>query len=215
AFFERDILQQMLAECILKPIEIRHNGLVKIYKHAVLGWQYFSGIDISDGRYDWTAMPMMAHQTNEVVATFHAKIPADEAAYIIDEMGREYNNALLAPERNQPGLAVINKLKDLEYPNLYHQKPTQPGWWTSGGSNPTSRGAILHELRVPLAKREIVIYDPEIIREHMSFFQPKDNVPQAARGAHDDWVLAMAITWQMRKFVKSKFVSKTYKYRGF
>lgn len=214
-FFENDQLRQMLAECTLKPVEIRHNGLVKIYKPAIVGRRYFSGIDISDGRYDFTAMPIVDWQTNEVAVTFHAKIPADEAAYIIDEMGREYNNALLAPERNQPGLAVVNKLKDLEYPNLYYMDKNKPGWWTSGGATPHSRGALLHELRVPLSRREIVIYDPEIIKELMSFIQPKDDVPHAARGAHDDWVMAMAITWQMRKFVKSKFVSKSYKYRGF
>jgi hypothetical protein len=204
SFFDLDILRQMLAECTLSPVETRHNGLVKIYKPFVVGRHYFSGVDISDGRYDWTAMPVVDWQTNEIVATFHAKIPADEAAYIIDELGREYNNALLAPERNQPGLAVINKLKDLEYPNLYSMDANKPGWWTAGGksSTPTSRGYILHELREPISKRQIVIYEPEIIKEFISFIQPKDDVPQAVRGAHDDWVMAMAITWQMRKHVR-------------
>jgi len=82
----------------------------------------------------------------------------------------------------------------------------KPGWWTAGGVSPTSRGFILHELREPLAKRQIVIYNPEIIKEHMSFIQPKDDVPQAARGCHDDWVLAMAITWQMRKHIRPAHV---------
>jgi hypothetical protein len=204
AFFELDALSQMLAECTLKPIDERHNGQVKIYKPPIIGRQYFSGIDISDGRYDFTAMPIMDWQTNEVVATFHAKIPADEATYIMDELGREYNNALLAPERNQPGLAVINKLKDLGYPNLYYMAADKPGWWTAGGksSTPTSRGAILHELRDPLAKREIVIYNPAIIKELETFWQPQGDIPQAKKGCHDDWVIAMAITWQMRKHIQ-------------
>ena len=199
-FFEYEPLEQMLTDCVLKP-ELRHNGLVKIYKPVRLGAHYFSGIDISDGRYDFTAMPIMDWQTGEVVATFHAMIPADEATYIIAELGKEYNNALLAPERNQPGLAVINKLKDLSYPNLYYMASDKPGWWTSGGANPTSRGSILHELRVPLSRREIVIYDPEVIKELMNFIQPKDEVPRAKTGTHDDWVMALAITWQMRKHV--------------
>ena len=212
-FFEFEPLKQMLADCVLKP-ELRHNGLVKIYKPVRLGAHYFSGIDISDGRYDFTAMPIMDWQTGEIVATFHAMIPADEATYIIAELGKEYNNALLAPERNQPGLAVINKLKDLSYPNLYYMASDKPGWWTSGGSNPTSRGSILHELRVPLSKRGIVIYDPEAIKECMNFIQPKDDVPRAKTGTHDDWVMALAITWQLRKFIRPAFTATSWRYEG-
>jgi len=220
-FFVMEILKQMLAACTLQPVETRYNGMVKIYKPPYVGGLYISGIDISDGKYDFTAMPVMDARTKEVVATFHAQIQAERTAYIINELGREYNNALLAPERNNVGLPVVNKLVELEYPNLYYgnKEKNQVGWYTTGqksgiASAPSSRGTILHALRVPLANRQIVIYNPDIIRELMDFIQPQDDTPQPARGSHDDWVMAMAITWQLIGQVRPEFTGKPRAYKG-
>ena len=60
--------------------------------------------------------------TPDIVAEYKGKLPPDRFADILAEAGRRYNEAVLCPENNTYGYAVVMKLRDMGYQNLYFQK---------------------------------------------------------------------------------------------
>ena len=72
-----------------------------------------------------------------VCATFQARLDPNTFAGLLKEMGKWYNGAKIAVERNFTGYAVIGHMAD--YGNLYHQRDfltgkvtSNLGWWTNG-----------------------------------------------------------------------------------
>jgi hypothetical protein len=57
-----------------------------------------------------------------IVAEYKGKIPPDRFGEMLDNLGRQYNNALLAPENNTFGYTTVMKLKELNYPNFITRK---------------------------------------------------------------------------------------------
>ena len=55
----------------------------------------------------------------EFVAEYQGKPNLDMYSIILNNAGREYGNCLLVVENNSLGIAILEKLKDLEYPNIY------------------------------------------------------------------------------------------------
>ena len=53
----------------------------------------------------------------------------------MEQLGHEYNNAMIAVERNNHGFAVIVALEQNGYCNLYRQGG-QTGWLTTTASRP-------------------------------------------------------------------------------
>ena len=61
---------------------------------------------------------------------------------------------------------------------------------------------MLAELAEAVRNRLIVIRSKGGIGEMLSFIRNEQGRPQAAKGAHDDRVMAYALAWQMRKFAR-------------
>ena len=58
----------------------------------------------------------------EELAYFRGKINPSKYANLLMHTGKRFNNALIAPESNDIGLAVTSKIQDHGYPNLYYAK---------------------------------------------------------------------------------------------
>ena len=194
-FFNPEALDEMEIDCI-EPKETRLDGMIKIYKQPVPGKKYCAALDPSDGQYDPAAGIIENWHTGEQVVDFHGKVRTDELAVIWDGLVREYNNAFQAPEANAAsGGAVIAKLKELETPNFYYSKKDKEGWWTSSGN----RSTMLLQLAEGIANGELILHNRAIIDELRSFIVPEGKEPQAPSGKHDDYVIACAILYQIRK----------------
>jgi hypothetical protein len=81
----------------------------------------------------------------------------------------------------------------MNYSNLYYrdtlsEKKEKPGFETTKAN----RSVILGELEEAIRKREIIIWDKDVIKQLYSFIM-KDGKSQAQQGAHDDAVIALAI----------------------
>jgi len=74
----------------------------------------FQVLKVYDG--EWTQVAAYGGVTDPVV--FAKKI---------NEVGKKYNNALVAVESNGVGVATLALLEELGYPNLYYEKPYKPG----------------------------------------------------------------------------------------
>jgi len=200
--FDVASLNRMASQAI-SPMEIRQNGLVKIYRRMVAGRRACFAIDCSEGEYDPSAGVIVDAQTLEELVSFHGKITIDEQAYIISDLYDEYKKPLIAVERNAAGLTLISKLLDMGITNWYYDAKDKPGWYTSGGrGGGGNRGKMLAALADSIFTGEARIYNPEAIDEFRTFIRTPERQDGVARGGcHDDFVLAWAIANQIRKNV--------------
>lgn len=212
------------------PIKVRLNGALRIYEKPNKKSLYYIGADIATGRSkDYSAFSIM-DRLGEEVAAFKGKISTDKLADLLDEMGRDYNNALVAPESNDIGLAVTNKLQQLNYPNLYYstkilkekgkRKPKTesiPGWLTTSKNRPV----IIDELEQDIRNEDVIIKDPFFVQEAYTFIYDETNRPVALgknkrtsgdageldeQTYTDDSILAKSITNFIRKGKKKNVV---------
>ena len=72
-----------------------------------------------DGK-DYSVFHVIKLETMEVVAEYQGKPAPDIYGNMLYSVGKEYGNCLLVVENNSVGFAVLDKLRELEYPNLYY-----------------------------------------------------------------------------------------------
>lgn len=206
-----------------KVIESRFNNQLRIFKKPRKGSHYFIGADVATGRsQDYSAFSIMDKKGDEV-GCFKGKINVDRFANLLLEIGKTYNNALLAPESNDIGLAVTSKIQSEGYANLYYstkilrkkgkknpETEQIPGWLTTSKNRPV----IIDELEEDIRKDNIDIKDPFFVQEAYTFIYDATNRPVAlGKGRKsnsnddeldgqvysDDSIMAKAITNFMRK----------------
>lgn len=203
------------------PIDIRENGLLKVFKNPEKDKKFFLGMDIATGRsQDYTAFSIMDSYGEEYVS-FKGKIPIDKAERLAATWGKKYNRAVLAPESNDIGLGVAMNLQNHGYPNLYYSrqllrkkgksKPEEeniPGWYTTKKNRPI----IIAELEEDIREEAVIIKDKFFCDEAYTFIYDSRNRPIAmnkdkAGGDElmddevytDDAIFAKAITNHIRK----------------
>lgn len=145
----------------------------------------------------------------DVPLTYHARIESSAFGYELNKIGMfikkktgEY--PLLAVERNI-GAATIAKLIDLEYPygKLYRQKTfdrilkkeeDRIGWVTTSAN----RRKMLDDLAFAIRRKELKIYDPDIVNEMLTFvIQERTGEPRPERNHYSDLIMALAIANQI------------------
>ncbi len=190
---------------IKTPIEKWGPGMgVWTWKYPLTEHKYIVSADVARGdAADYSAFHVIDVDESEIVAEFKGKIPPDEFAILLNEVGRRYSDALLCPENNTYGYALVMKLCELGYKNLYYQNPkdkisamyglsdvpiSKIGFTTSG----QSRNQILTKLEQVIRNKEITIYSSRLYEE-LKTFMWKGNKAQAQKGKNDDLVMSLAI----------------------
>jgi len=199
---------QKLSYNIRNPIEKWGPEMgVWVWKYALSEHNYVISADVARGdAFDFSAFHVIDTDESEVVAEFRGKVPPDQLAVLLAEAGKRYNEALLCPENNTYGYAVIMKLRDMGYKNLYFKSErdkfnalygsgtvdiSKAGFTTSG----QSRAQILTKLEEMLRNNSIRTYSSRLHNELKTFIWT-GNKAQAQKGKHDDLVMALAIgTW--------------------
>lgn len=175
-------------------------------------------VDPAEGG-DYSAMAAMSKKYLDIFMIYHSKsgetdveIGSSQLGSEANKMGkhiRSYTNFYpwIAVERNK-GQATISRLLELEYPRLFRMKTFDRqeqiekeyfGWDT----NKKTRPKMLDEWHEALLKHEVVVYDKDVIREHMSFIRPeaKPHHPEAVSGKNDDLVIACSGAYQIVQIV--------------
>jgi hypothetical protein len=117
--------------------------------------QYVIGVDISSGEAnDFSGIEIWDITTKEQVAELRIKCRPKTLAYMIDYLGRWYNDAFTIVERNSIGISVIQELdQDLSYPNLFREVKTSSrlkktrgkyGFHTSNMTKPELNAAMIN-----------------------------------------------------------------------
>lgn len=182
------------------------NGEFAVWRHPVDTGVYTIGADVAEGlaHGDYSCFHVVDAKTQEVCATWHGHVDPDIFGVLIAEMGWRYNNALVAVENNNHGLTTLKSMQRYGYKNLYRQRrvaqrtpePTEVlGWRTTAASKPLA----VDELGAAIRDGEIVLFCQRTIAELKSFV--RDPNGRMHGSPHDDYVMALAICWQMLKHV--------------
>ena len=158
--------------------------------------RYIIGVDTAGGgsEGDYSCAQVIDRTMGLQCAELRGHFPPFELARRVAELGKFYDDALVAVERNNQGYGVLAHLKDLRYENLYLQNG-QEGWLTSVVSRP----AMIENLAAVLVEQPSVFHSLRLLEEMKTFVRHADGHAEAAEGAHDDCVMAMAIALGVRR----------------
>ena len=156
-----------------------------------------------DGK-DYSVFHVFKLETMEVVAEYQSRVAPDMFSQILFDAGKEYGNCMLVVENNSVGFAVLEKLKDMRYPNIYYSiKSTHEyvdeltaeaksnavaGFTTSSKTRPL----IVAKMEEFIRNKLITIYSGRLFRELETFIWNSGR-PEAMRMYNDDLTLALAI----------------------
>jgi len=143
-------------------------------------------------------------ETMEIICEYKGKPTPDIFAEIVNTAGLQYNNAMVVIENNSVGFHVLEKLKEKEYPNVYHSKKGThqyveshaaegnssviPGFTTSMKTRPL----IIAKFEEFIRNKVLTIYSKRLANELDTFIW-RHGRPEAQRGYNDDLIMAASI----------------------
>ncbi|MBF0516516.1 MAG: hypothetical protein HQK97_05275, partial [Nitrospirae bacterium] len=180
-------------------------GRLMIWEETVNALTYVIGADVAEGLAsgDFSCAFVVERLTGRQVAIWHGHMDADLFGVLLINLGRLYNTACLAPERNNHGLTTILKIVEQRYPRIYVEMIAEPpaksrkrfGWLTSS----SNKHLIIDNLVSEVRDGTSAIVSAETFDEMLTFVQSADGKYGADAGAHDDRVMAAAIAKYVRK----------------
>ena len=193
--FELEIVDKGIADAS-DPVETQDNGRLAIWMPARPGRKYVVGVDPAGGGVngDYTCAQVIDRATGMQCAEMHGHFPHRELATKLVKLAKTYNSALIAVERNNHGSGVLAHLERSDYDKIYQQKGCN-GWNTSAASRPE----MLERLIVVMMERPDLFPSVRLWNECRTFVRTANGRPEAAPGAHDDCVMAMAIALGVRE----------------
>jgi hypothetical protein len=187
------------------PIFIPHSdGFLSIWEEPKPEEVYVIGADVAkDGDYSYACV--IKRSTFEQVAEWHAHAEEFEFASVLHRLGIYYNEALLGIEKNNQGVAVVNKVDELGYTNQYRRRSLDSisgkvyddlGWRTDTGTRPK----LIMDFQQATSNRQFIIRS-ELLLDQMRTFIRTTSKTEAAPNCYDDAVIGAGIAIQMYKFI--------------
>jgi hypothetical protein len=138
---------------------------------------------------DFSAAYIFEVVTGEMFGSIHARLEPDEFAGILTHIASIFNNALIIPERNLHGYAVIAMLQNnYGYANIYKHEDKQLGWPTNVKTKPLMEGILQRRIK----EKDLTCYDVNFVQEAQAYIR-QGNKTGASDGMHDDRVIALGI----------------------
>tara|TARA_B100000073_G_scaffold346794_1_gene359131 strand:+ start:4987 stop:6573 length:1587 start_codon:yes stop_codon:yes gene_type:complete len=156
-----------------------------------------------DGK-DYSVCHVIKLETMEIVAEYQGKVTPDIFSRVLFDVGQEYGNGLLVVENNSVGFAVLDKLKEMQYPNLYHSiksthefveeyQADQMSNAVAGFSTTSkTRPLIVAKMEEFIRNNLIKIYSSRLMSE-MKTFVWNNGRAEAMRSYNDDLIMACAV----------------------
>ena len=174
------------------------------------GAPYLLVADVARGDgADSSVFHVLRTDTMQIAAEYQGKPNLDHYARILNDAGREYGNCLLVVENVGIGISVLEKLRDLDYPNLYYSiksthKYVDPiegeyndqavmGFTTSSKTRPLIVAKLEEYIRNKLIKPR-----SQRLFSEVKTFVWNNGKPQAMRSYHDDLIMSLAIACWVR-----------------
>jgi len=187
-----------------------------IWEEFQPGNEYLITADVArgDGR-DYSVFHAIKLSSMEIVAEYQGKVTPDIFSKILFDAGKEYGNCMMIVENNSVGFAVLDKLIEKGYPNIYfsiksthdyvdqleaeYRSNSVPGFTTSSKTRPL----IVAKLEEFIRNKLIKVYSSRLLSE-MKTFVWNNGKAEAMRSYNDDLILACAIGCWVRDTVLSE-----------
>ncbi|MBT2667333.1 terminase family protein [Bacillus sp. ISL-4] len=178
-----------------------------IYQVPIQGEKYYGGVDTASGSgADYSTISLLNDDGEQVLSFYDNKIPVYEFAKVIDEIGRWFNYAFLAVERNSYGTPILERLrKEYKYLNLYkHKRFNQQqgkkvlylGWNT----DQLSKRIMITDLKEQFECDLILVQCRETLEQMQIFIENEGKTGnKKGNGNHDDNVIGLALAVQAKK----------------
>ncbi len=193
--FVAESIEDRLAALSAEP-EARRGGALLVWLPPVPGRRYLLGVDTAGGgsEGDYAAVQVIDRESGLQCAELRERLGPLELARVSAALACEYNDALIAVERNNHGSAVLAYLDSVErWANVYESRGVA-GWLTSAGSKPgmiSRMGALLEQSAELFLSRRL-------LAECRTFVNLPGGGSGAAQGSHDDCLMAMAVAHAVR-----------------
>jgi len=188
-------------------------GDLEIFQFPKYDSNFVIGADCALGVGQDSSACVVMNVDNEVVALYrNNRIDPSMYGDLLFYLGRYYNNALLAVESNSLGIATLNRLKQMNYVNLYHQtkvanvsneEGSRLGWRTTQATKPM----IIAHLKNAIENDDVNLASPRIIQECLDYVADDNGRTNAISGGHDDTVIATAIALEVLRTHRDRLVS--------
>ncbi len=187
-----------------KPVEHRSNGAELVWLVPQRNRSYIIGADVAEGseRGDYSAAVVVDAATGLQCAELLARWPLGTFAEALARLGRRYNDALIAVERNNQGHAVLYALQhQFRYSRIYRHGEdaaqllkAKAGWPMNIQTKPQVVGAV----RRALEETPEIIASTRLLEQCRNFVYHDNDEMGALPGMHDDLVIAMGIALAVR-----------------
>ncbi len=135
-YFDKNVLIARKKELVgfvpWRSRPVGEGGFLRIFhdrkpnRRYVIGADVAKGIQIKTDDIDYQAFSVIDLETGEQMASYRARVPAQDYAFDLAEMGEYFNDAMIAVERSSEGGAVILTLAgECQYSTVYKHKD----WW--------------------------------------------------------------------------------------
>jgi len=179
---------------------VKQGGPLCLWEEPLPKVAYVVGVDTAEGleHGDRSVAVVLRVPDGGMVARYIGRAAPWEFAQQVSELAWWYNTALVGPERNFHGHAMIRSMVEWGYPKIYkhlraqtrREKPTEVlGWLTTRGS----KAHIMSELDKFIVDHDIP--DAVTIHEMMRFV--RDDGGRMGGSPYDDCVIAYAIALEM------------------
>ena len=171
---------------------------------------YLMTVDVSRGDgADYSTFQILKLETLEFIGEYQGKLTPDLFANMLNQVGREFGNAMMVVENNNIGYTVLDKLVEYGYPNLYysiksthdyieqHQAEAMNSAIAGFSTTSKTRPLIVAKLEEFIRNKLIKVYSTRLVGEMKTFIW-KNGKPQAMKGYHDDLIMALAIACWVR-----------------
>tara|TARA_B100000287_G_scaffold425824_1_gene472767 strand:+ start:28 stop:1614 length:1587 start_codon:yes stop_codon:yes gene_type:complete len=161
-----------------------------------------------DGR-DYSAFHVINITEMRQVAEYQGKVELDMYAMFLADIGKQFGNAMIVVENNNVGYAVLTKLEDMAYSNVYYStKGTHQYLDSYQARNNSSavlgfttsmktRPLIIAKLEEFVRNDLITVKSSRLLNELKTFVW-NNGKPEAMRGYNDDLVMSLAIACWVR-----------------
>ena len=158
---------------------------------------------------DYSTFHILKLETMEMVGEYQGKPTPDLYANMLNQVGREFGNAMLVVENNNIGYTVLDKLTEYGYPNIYysikstheyieqHQAEVRSNSIAGFTTTVKTRPLIIAKLEEFIRNKLITLYSSRTVNEMKTFIW-NNGKPQAMKGYHDDLIMALAIACWVR-----------------
>ena len=166
---------------------------------------YMLSADVArgDGK-DYSVFHIYKIETMEVIGEYQGKITPDLFADMLFAAGTEYGQCMVVVENNSVGFAVLEKLREKEYPNIYYSYKSSHEYvdpLTAEALNNTvsgfttslkTRPLVIAKMEEFIRNKLVKVYSRRLLNEMRTFIWHNGR-PQAMKKYNDDLIMACAI----------------------